>query len=117
MFLDVVAGAFEQRAVLHAAGTDGFAGAAAEAQIEVMHGRIAERQASILHGAHEVDAAAGRIVFVAGFEIGRAGRQAQPAVDARQRLGLVEKAIDGGGRIHVGRSGRMPFGSKVLLIR
>ena len=80
-----------RRPDLDAARADGLAGAAAEAQIDVADGGVAEREASILHGAHEMDATARRIVFVAGFEIGRAGGKAEAAVNARERFLVVEE--------------------------
>ncbi len=54
MLFDVVAGVFEQVAVLHAAGADGFAGAAAEAKVNMADGGVAQRQPTVLHGAHQV---------------------------------------------------------------
>src|SRR5207302_818720 len=86
MLLDMVAGVFQQFAIGHSAGTGRFAGAAAEAEIDVPHGGVAQREPTVLNGAHEVDAAAGRIVLVAGLQISRAGGQTEPAVDARERL-------------------------------
>src|SRR5204862_574045 len=91
MVFDVLAGVFEQFAVFHATRAGGFARPAAEAEINMPHGSVAQRQASVLHGAHEVDAAAGRVVFVAGFQIGWARRQAQPAMNAGERLVVVDK--------------------------
>ena len=118
MFLDVVAGGFEQFAILDAARADGLAGAAAEAQIDVADGGVAEGETSILHGAHEMDATARRIVFVASFEIGRAGGKAEATVDAREGFLVVEEGRGRRGNgIHKGRSGRMCFGSKVSLMR
>jgi hypothetical protein len=91
LLFDVVAGVFEQFAVFHATGAGGFARPAAEAEINMPHRGVAQRKASVLHGAHEIDAAAGRVVFVARFQIGWARRQAQPAMDAGERLVVVEE--------------------------
>jgi hypothetical protein len=59
MFLNVVTRVFQQIAVLHAAGTNRFARAAAEAEINMAHRRVAQRQPPILHGAHQVNAPRG----------------------------------------------------------
>src|SRR5204863_8381473 len=83
-FLDMIACVFEEIAVCHATGADGFTGAAAETTVNVGDGRTAERQPAILHGAHEIDAPARRIVFVAGLEVRRARGETQAAMDARQ---------------------------------
>ena len=92
MALDVVASGFEERAVLDAAGTGGLAGAAAEAKVDVAHGGVGQRQAAVLERAHEVDSAAGRVVLVAGLQVGRARGKAEAAVDAGKRLVVIEEA-------------------------
>ena len=93
MLFDVVTGVFEQFAVFHAAGTGDFARPAAEAEIYMAHRGVTQRQASVLHGAHEVNAPARRVVFVARFQISRARGQAKPAMHAGQRLVVVEEML------------------------
>src|SRR5947208_9036841 len=93
MLFDVVPGVFEQFAVFHATGAGGFARPAAQTEINMPHRGVAQRQAPLLHGAHEVDAAAGRIIFVARFQVGWARRQAQSAMDASEGLLVVEEML------------------------
>jgi hypothetical protein len=73
---------FEQSAVLDSAGAGSFAAAAIEAGVEVATNGGCEGEPLINDCAHEVDATAGAVVFVAGFDIGGAGRGAESAVDA-----------------------------------
>ncbi len=51
---------------------------------------VVRGQASIGDGPHQVNAAAGAVVFVAEFEIGGAGGGAQAAVDAVEEEFVVD---------------------------
>lgn len=82
---------FEESAVLDSAGAGGFAAAAVEAGVEVSLDSGCEFESAIDDSAHEVDASAGAIVFVTGFDVGRAGGGTESAVDA------VEKTVVGDG--------------------
>src|SRR5438270_2856384 len=123
----MVARVLEQFAVRHAAGANRFAGAATKTEINMPHSGVAQRQPTVLNRAHEVNAAARRIVFVAGLQISRAGRQTQSAMDARERLVVVKEAFDGAagagragggfGGVHGDSSGKMCFGSKAAFTR
>jgi hypothetical protein len=82
MLFNVIACVLQQVAILDATRTSHFAGAASEAEIDVMDGRIAQRLPALLQCSHQVDASAWRIVFIAGFQIRRARRQAKTAMNA-----------------------------------
>ena|GEM_PF-2424487 len=82
---------FQQSAVLNSTGAGGFAAAAVEAGIEVSLDGGRQLKSSVDDGAHEVDATARAIIFIAGFDIGGAGCGAESAVDT------VEKAVVGDG--------------------
>ena len=87
---DVGARGFEQLAVLHARRADALAGAAAEAALDVARERAGlYAQPPLLDRAHQVDAPARAVVLVARLHVGRAGFEAQPAVDAREQLALL----------------------------
>ena len=66
------------------------AGAAVEAEVQVIADLGAHRQPAVGHGAHQVDPAARAIVLVASLDVGRAARRAEAAVDAV----LVEAVVD-----------------------
>ena len=80
----------DQLAVLHAGGTGGFAGAAIEAELEMPLDARRELQPPVGDGPHQVDAAARTIVLVASFDVRRAGRRAEAAVDAVEQQVVVE---------------------------
>src|SRR5205823_11915539 len=104
-----------------------FAGAATKTEINMPHSGVAQRQPTVLNRAHEVNASARRIVFVAGLQISRAGRQIQSAMDAGERLVVVQEAFDGAagarradggfGGVHGGSCGKMCFESKAAFTR
>src|SRR5437773_11390781 len=128
VLLDMMAGVFEQFAVGNPAGTGRLAGAAAQAQVNVPHRGSADWQPPVLDGAHEINAPTGGIIFVAGFQIGRAGREAKTTVNAGQRLVVVEETFrqstafsrltEGELRgVHSGKRGKTCFGSNSSLTR
>lgn len=63
----------DQPAVLDAGRTGGFTAAAVETQVEMPCDRTAQGNAAVGDGAHQVDAAARAVVFVARFEVRGAG--------------------------------------------
>src|SRR5205807_5648900 len=81
--LDVGARGLEQRAERHAGRTRGLAGAAAEAEVEMVRVGIGDVETAFRHRAHQIDAAAGRVHFFAEHAVGGTGREADAAVDAR----------------------------------
>ena len=58
-------------AIFNAARAGGFTGATAETEIDMANRDIVDWQASILYSAHQIDATAGRIVFIARLKISR----------------------------------------------
>jgi len=124
---DVVASLFEQTAVLDPTWADGFAGAAPQAQINVPHRGRLERQPALLQGPHKVDATSWGVVLVTCLEIGGASTEAEPAMDARSRLSVIEeqavpspcsrRVLVDVQCVHVGRSAKMCFGSNSSLRR
>jgi hypothetical protein len=80
---------FEEPAVLNTAGAGCFAAAAIETGVEVPADGLGERQSAVDDGAHEIDAAAGAVIFIPGFDVCGTGGCAKAAVDA------VEKAFVG----------------------
>lgn len=46
-------------------------------------------QSSFTDGAHEIKAAAGAIIFVAGDRVGGTSFETQPAVNTREKFGLL----------------------------
>lgn len=106
--VEVIAGGFEEVSVGDAAGAGGFAGAAAEAKVEVPDGGAVWGKAPRGEGTHQVDASARGIVFVAGFEIGGAGGEAEAAMDAGGCALRIEEGGRGAGGwgVHSGKGGR-----------
>src|SRR5262249_58506633 len=86
----------EAPAVLHAGGAGRLAGPALQAQVEVFAPLGGQLGAAVGARPPQVDAAAGAVVLVAGLDVGRAGGQAQTAVD-----GGAERLV-GGGPAHAG---------------
>ena len=79
---------FQAASVPHARRTHWLAAPAAEAAIEVQSEiGVVDRELALLQGAHQRDAAAGAVGFVAGGEERRAGLQAEPAVHAGVQRG------------------------------
>ena len=76
-------GRLEQVAVRHAARAGGLAGAAVEAQRQVVHGGVREPDAAFREGLDEEDATAWRVHLRAELGEGRTGGQAQAAMHAR----------------------------------
>jgi hypothetical protein len=72
MGLKVIASMLEQIAILHAAGTDGFAGSTAKTQVDMPNGGVAQWQPAMLNCAHQVNPSAWRVILVAGFKVSRA---------------------------------------------
>ena len=91
MFLEMITRMLQQIAVLNTTGADRFARAAAETQVDVPYCGISKRQPAVLHGAHQVNTSAGRVIFVAGFQISRTGTKAEPAMNAGQGFGFVQE--------------------------
>lgn len=76
----------EQISIRNARRADGLAGTASQATIDVYLKRVRiGRQATLGHGTHEVQATPRRIRFVAEPPVGRARRQAESTVHARQQ--------------------------------
>jgi hypothetical protein len=50
----------------------------------------AQFEAAIAHGPHEINASAGAVVFVAGFDVRGAGSSAKAAVDATQEQFIAD---------------------------
>lgn len=85
----VGAGSLQRCAIPHTGGAGRLATAAAEAGVEVVaDGRIVQRQVAGLQRPHQDNAAAGAVVFVTSGEVGGAGGQAEPAVDAGVQRGI-----------------------------
>ena len=95
MFFEMIARVFEQIAILHAAGTNRFARAAAETQIDMPHCRIAEGHPAFLHGAHDVNPPARRVIFIPRFQIGRTRPKTQATMNAGQRFVFVQETNHG----------------------
>ena len=73
---------FEQRIVLHARRTGGDARHAPEARVDVLDEALAGGFAAVAPQLHQMNAAARRVGLLSPQQIGRACRQAEPAVDA-----------------------------------
>jgi hypothetical protein len=71
VLLDVSACVFKQAAILHTARASGLARTAPEAEVDVAHNLRSQLNPAGIQGAHEIDAATRRIVFVAGLEVSR----------------------------------------------
>ena len=84
--LELPARHLEQAAVRHARRAGGLAGAAAQALVEVLEQRVAGRDAGLGEAAHQVEPPARRVGLDPERAVGRAGAQAQPAVDARAQV-------------------------------
>ena len=123
--LDARARALDERPVLHARRARRHARHAAEAVVHVRDERRRQLGPPFHARLHQVDAAAGRVHLLAPQQIRRAGRKAEPAVDARvdardrRAIGPRKRPIQatglfGGGRVrHTGPRPppRMPAGS------
>src|SRR5262249_43223959 len=96
--LDLGARLLDERVVLHAGRAGGHAGHAAQAAVEVADDRRVEARLRVGELLHEVDPAARRVHLLAPRDVGRAGRQAEAAVDA----GLDELAV---GQVRLRASG------------
>src|SRR4051812_46915214 len=79
--------------------------------------RGAHGKSAILKRAHEVNATARGVVLIAGFQIGRAGREAKTAMDAGERFVIIEKWRGRHARSQSASSGRILLGSKVSFTR
>src|SRR5437870_52166 len=90
--LDERARRLDQRAVRHARGAGRLACPAAEAEIEVPHDLPRRPERALLERAHEMDASARRVRLRAELEVGRARREAEPAVHAGIELLVVDEA-------------------------
>ena len=82
MRLDVVAGRFQQFAILHAAGTDGFASAAAQTEIKMLYNGSIEGELRFFQRPHQINATARRIIFVPRLKVSWTGGQTEPAMNA-----------------------------------
>src|SRR5438309_937351 len=90
----------EERAEPHARRARGLAGAAAETEIQMAPEGLAELHAPLRGGAHQVDAAARGIHLLTEDAIGRARRQADPAMHALPDLFDVGGIRSAEGRGH-----------------
>jgi hypothetical protein len=91
MLFDMVPGAFQELSVMDAAGTSRFAGATTETKIDVTNGSIGEGHGVTLESAHQVNAPPGRIIFISGLEVGRAGRETKTAMNTGQGFLVIQK--------------------------
>ena len=80
--LDLRPRRLEQRVVLHARRAGGDARHAPEARVDVLDEALARGFAAVAPQFHQMDAAARRVGLLSPQQIGRAGRQTEPAVDA-----------------------------------
>ena len=90
--LDMVARGFQQLTIVDAAGTRRFASATAQTIIYMPDSRLDERYPPLLKSAHEINTAPGGIVLIASLQVSRARAKAEAAVNAGERLSLVEEA-------------------------
>ena len=81
---------FDQPTVLHSRGTGGLTASAVQTEVQMPCDRLSQLQPTVDDGSHQVNAAAGTIVFVAGLQIGGACRRAQPAVNAVEEEIVVD---------------------------
>ena len=72
----------EKFAVLHAGGAGGDARETSETAVDVPQG-VTDREVTVEHLLHQHDTPARRVHLLTEHLVGRAGRQAEPAVDAR----------------------------------
>ena len=77
-------GFFDQFVVDHPARAGGLAGSAIEAEIEMFTHALGRVDRAFRQTAHQLDTAPRGVGFVAGDRVGRAGGEAQPAMDAGQ---------------------------------
>ena len=81
---DFAAHIFHHVPEMHSTRTCRLARAAIQATEHVLHEGVGDGGAAFVIGAHEIDAAAGRVHLVAEHTVGRARGQAQSAVNAIQ---------------------------------
>ena len=91
MAFNVVSGLFEQLAVLHAAGAGGLAGPTAKTEIDRADGRWSHGESALLQCPHEINSPTGRVVFVPGLQVRGTGGQAETAMNAGQRLLMIQE--------------------------
>ena len=90
LVVDPLAGRFQNPPVRDGGGAGRLAGAAAQAQVEMPgHVGVLRRQRALVHLPHQHDPPARAVRLAARFQIGRAGRQAQAAVDAGHQVLFV----------------------------
>ena len=80
--LDELARALDQAVVLHTRRAGGDARHAAQAAVEVLGDLVGQQDRAVLERAHQVDAPARRVHLLVPQHVGRAARQAEPAVHA-----------------------------------
>src|SRR6266487_1689610 len=90
--LDLLAGRLDQLVVLDARGARGHAGHATEAAVEMPRHLLVERLA-LQADVHKIDAPPRRVHLLAPQQVGRAGRQAEPAMDAVIDELLVRRVV------------------------
>src|SRR5215218_10399807 len=114
--LDLLAGGLDQLAVLDPGRAGGDAGHAAQALVEVADHLVVHGLA-LAPDLHQVDAAPGRVHLLAPEHVGRAGGQAEAAVDAvvDQLLGGRVVVVEGGQHGHSGLGPPRPLGGPVGL--
>src|SRR5207245_1863405 len=80
----------DQPSVPDARGTGGFTSAAVEAQVEMFFDFARQFQPAVNDRSHQINPAAGAVVFVSRFKIRRTGRRTQPAVYAVEERFVVD---------------------------
>ena len=101
LLLDRRSRALDQPVVAHAGRTRRDAGHAAQAAVEVLRDRRVERDRAVEARVHQVDPTTRRVHLLVPQHVRRAGRQAEPAVDAVRRV-----LADHGPRTPCGSSSR-----------
>ena len=82
LVFDLGARRLDQAVVLHARRARADAGHAAEAAVEVLNDRVGHRERALRQADHQLDPPARRVHLLVPQRVGRAGRQAEAAVDA-----------------------------------
>ena len=98
MLLDKRARCFDEVAVAHARRAGRLAGPAPEAQIEMARDVGRHPDGAVLQRLHEIDPPARRIHLGTELAVGRAGAQTEAAMDAVEKLLVLDEAADGGRR-------------------
>ena len=100
--LDLRTGPLDERPVLHAGWTGGYAGHTTQTRIEMSHERRRYARPSIGGCLHQIDAASRRIHLLAPEQVRRTAGQTEPAVYALvherrcRRIDVIEDGLDCG---------------------